>query len=133
MLGLQSVTVNHSLCYNNLTFLTKKMKVVKKTWKLYLISSRLPTTKKRGCSINVMSEHSGFCASGSNTYVHTSSPVITVPCSLIAFGGNKSENIGKGNNLRISVRLKRLGTLLKNPSFQVAWDSALLMTICRSA
>ena len=110
--SLQSVTVNHSLkCYNNLTFLTKKMKVVKKTWKLYLISSRLPTTEKRGCSIKVMSDHSEFCASGSSTYVQTSSPVITVPCSFTAFGGNKSENFGKGNNLWINVRLKRLGTL----------------------
>ena len=41
-----------------------------------------------------------------------------MPCSFIAFGENKSENFGKGNNLWISVRLKKTwDTVKKNPSF----------------
>ena len=63
------------------------MTVVKKTWKWS--SSRLPTTEKRGYSIYVRSF--GVLASGSSTYVQTSSPVITVPSTFIAFGGNNKE------------------------------------------
>ena len=90
------------------------MKVVEKTWKWS--SSRLPTTEKRGYSIYVTSDHSGFWRQDqARTVRHLLRSLLGHPLSLLLEETNKRflPNVACVESVSVRFRCKKQGMRLK--------------------